>query len=274
MRNYKDNIFVSSEAKFREESSLYSSQNQLQDINAKHDNLLNLFIAPVHSIIGFSELLLNRELGDMPEEQLEAINHLKYNAKIMQKYLQDSMNLIRFQKSLSLREEQPQETNLEYLINNCVDKIYETDSEIQKNEITVIFSGPDQLIPVNVEILCEIIDKLLRLVIKYSKPGNRTVVSVEYLEGKNEETSRLELCIYNPKLKISKKQFKCIADPFSQTKLMPDKSMQMGLGLFFVKQIVAFTGGEISLENSRGKGGKFRITLPARCPEKSEQGTG
>lgn len=208
---------------------------------------------PLNGIIGFSDMILNKDLTD---NELKDINELihknSYDLTSTIENLVDIAHLTTNQYSIKKTK-----FELNALLTNVQDIIEENTLLKNKSELQVIFD-----IPKTIEVYSDklILQKsLLHLIKNAISFTNKGSVHVGY----KIIDSNLELFIKDTGVGISKKKIDIIFSPFRQAdEAINIKVGGTGLGLSIVSKFIELLNGEIHVESELNKGSTFYITLP------------
>jgi signal transduction histidine kinase len=232
--------------------------NRLSSIGELASGIAHELNNPLTSIIGFSDLLLGRELPDDVKEDLTIINtEAQRTAKIVK-------NLLSFARSRA-----PEEKSVS--VNDAIGKILELrayEQKVNDIEVTTRFAAdlPEvtadefqlQQVFLNLVINAEYFMKLAHdrgtLVIITERAGD--VVRVSFADD-------------GPG--IAPESLPRLFDPFFTTK---EVGKGTGLGLSICHGIISAHGGKIYAESELGKGATFFVELPIGKPWFSQLGSG
>lgn len=106
-----------------------------------------------------------------------------------------------------------------------------------------------------------IIENLISNSMKFAEKG--MVEFIVYLTALGEENFELKITIKDNGVGIEKDKLKYIFDRFYQTEnLLIKKFSGLGLGLYLVKRLVAYLGGDVEIDSEINKGTIVNLTLP------------
>lgn len=233
----------------RQNKKIKESEKQQNEFiaNISHD-----LRTPLNSIIGFSELLSNKIVGDLNEKQngyvedikiagiklLEMINEVLDIAKIESHTVK--LNISNIYADVLIDE-------VCNIIKPISDKKHIT---ITKNIIGEILFKGDFIK------LQQVLFNILGNAVKFSPENSEIKIS-----AKN-QGDKVVIKIKDEGIGIAKKYHKKIFDKFFQVENSMSKTeASTGLGLAISKEFVKMHGGEISVDSSKGNGTEFTITL-------------
>jgi signal transduction histidine kinase len=208
---------------------------------------------PLNSIIGFTDVILERISGEINERQEKYLNNVKTSAMHLLELINDVLDIAKIEAG---------KMDLQYEDFNLSDILKKVDAMIQplyknknlKFEITKI--DKKKVIRIDSRRFMEILYNLLSNAIKYTKKGE---VKLKILERKDEwEFNIIDsgIGIANEDFPLIFKEFKRIQSDYSS----PQEGT--GLGLPLTKKFIEIHGGSLSFTSELGKGSTFTFTIP------------
>ncbi|MCX7793256.1 MAG: diguanylate cyclase, partial [Thermodesulfovibrionales bacterium] len=246
--------------------------------NAKSRFLANMsheLRTPLNTILGFSEVLLERARGGLTPEQERYIRNI-HNAG---KYLLELVNnVLDLSKIESGKYDMVYET---FSLRQMVDEVMKTIEPLasRKNiKVHLNFQEGIEDITADRIKLKQVFYNLLNNAIKFTPEAGR--IGLVITRDKNRpgkygglpSDAEVIVCsVWDTGVGIKPEDQIRIFDEFEQA----DSSLSRqaggaGLGLALTKRFVELHGGEISLESSPGKGSTFTFFIPASIPETKE----
>lgn len=219
--------------------------------------------APLNSILGFSELLIEPSTGPLTEKQKDFLVRIANSGKHLRDLINDVLDLSKLEsKKMQLL---PREIDLVRLINTVLEVFGE---EAARKKILLGFTEkPDSLKIVADELkLRQVLYNLLSNALKFTPSG---FVHIGLKKGPQGALILVE----DSGNGIEPENQKSIFRPYEQAGRTTSKNLKgTGLGLAISKQFVEMHGGTLSLESDVGKGSRFIISLPSKpLPPKSEE---
>jgi signal transduction histidine kinase len=105
-----------------------------------------------------------------------------------------------------------------------------------------------------------VLDNLLENAIKYTQPGGKVKIKLDYEKGK------VKIIISDTGIGVPKRQFGRVFSKFFRGEnALLFQTSGTGLGLYMVKNIIDRHCGQISVESEEGKGTTFTIILETNC---------
>jgi signal transduction histidine kinase len=236
------------------------------------DSLKSAFLAnvshelktPMSSIVGYTDLLLDKIDGPLNEEQEKSLKKVAVHSKHLLQLINSLLDIAKMESGelkLEVRE-----LNLESLIDAATMTF---DSLIKKKGLTLnihieknlpfIYGDEDKII--------QILTNLLSNAIKFTHKGGITISAKT--SAINIKTGEMpvfaEVCVEDTGIGIKEQHLGKIFDKFVQ--IDPTLSRQYegtGLGLSITKGYVELHRGEIWVRSEYGKGSKFCFSLPLK----------
>ncbi len=250
-----------------QKEELERSNRQLRQIDRMKSDFMSTIghelRTPLTSIIGYSKLLLDGNMGELDKEQKEALKEILSGGNNLLRLINDILEFQRVESGKSnLKFEK---TRLSPLISQIVrTEKPMADEKNQKIEIQIdptlqeIVTDPDKL--------KQILLNLLNNAIKFTPQDGEIKIQVK------QENNKVKISITDNGIGIDKKDQEKIFKPFQQLDQGLSRKYQgTGLGLAIVKEYTQRLGGEITLESELGKGSTFTITLPLKKQEDDQK---
>jgi signal transduction histidine kinase/HAMP domain-containing protein len=225
-------------------------------------NMSHELRTPLNAILGYTELILDKIYGDVPEKIQEALERLEKNGRHLLNLINDVLDFSKIeagQLNLSLNEYSMKEvvqtvlTSVEALaMEKNLDLKVTVPEELTKG------MGDEQRI-------VQVLINLLGNAIKFTDEGEvRVEVTV------SNETFLVSVFDTGPGL--SEADQRMIFEEFHQADgSSTRKKGGTGLGLAIAKRIVEMHGGRLWVESTLGKGSTFYFTLPVRVERQRKQ---
>ena len=239
---------------------------------AKSEFLANMgheLRTPLNHIIGFTELVLDKNFGELNETQAEYLNDVHGSSKHLLALINDIVDLSKVEAGKL--EYRPRKIHIKDILTNSLIMIKE---KAVKRNITVSKELED--IPVQIyadEInLKQILYNLLSNAVKFTPRGGSIHLAAKRtlngdMQVQNETTSAkdyIQISIKDSGIGLKKENLTKIFQPFEQVKNSSSRRFQgTGLGLSLTKSLVEFHGGTLWAESEgEGLGAMFSFTLP------------
>ncbi len=214
---------------------------------------------PLASILGFSELMMNRELK--PERQKKYVSTIFNEAKRLTGLINDFLDVQKMEAGKMTYEKKPVDV---IPILKDVAALHQEVSD--KHQIVLEAMLEKAIILGDSDKVGQVFRNLLSNAIKYSPDGGRIKISV-YKDINGFTIDVADEGIGIPKESIGKLFTKFYRVDNSDLR----KIGGTGLGLAIVNEIVKALGGEVTVKSNQGVGTTFTVTFPHYSPETEQQ---
>lgn len=252
--------------------------------------LKSLFIAnishelrtPLSSIIGFSELLGNKDFGGLTDKQDKYLNTIQKSSKHLLHMINNVLDLSKIDAGkmpLTVSE-----FSISDLLRDSVEGFFPI---ISRKEIKLLTEIEDKLPEITADSvkLKEVIDNLLSNAVKFTPMGgavkiNARLIQPSALRSKaskennftppsdinyKDDLNYIYVSVEDSGIGIKKEDIGRIFDVFEQVDSSYTKQYQgTGLGLAIVKRYIELHNGRIWVESELGKGSRFSFIIPER----------
>ena len=218
-------------------------------------NMSHELRTPLNAILGFSELLIDKKIGDLSPKQMDYLQDIHTSGVHL-------LNLINNVLDLSKIEVGKVELRLEeFELDETVDQLVKTLLPIAgKKDVSIA-----QLLSPEVRIICldrskfkQILYNLLSNAIKFNISGGSVSI-----ESSKVGPNSFKISVTDTGIGIAEEDQKNLFVPFLQVDTSLTRRHEgSGLGLALTKEIVELHLGTINVKSSVGKGTTFTITLP------------
>ncbi len=241
------------------EEILRKSEQNLRDLNADKDKFFSILAHdlrnPFNSIIGFSEVLIDR----IKQKDLEGIE------KFAQQILQSAKNTYELLTNLlawARLQSGKMELNNEVVnLNSILDESLMLFSENAADKSITLTRKTTPGIQVDGDktVLGTIMRNLINNAIKFTNPGGKVTIGSEM---KNNE---VVIWVRDTGIGMSKQMLEDLFDPGKNTsRTGTGGEPSTGLGLLLAKEFTEKQGGTLWAESTEGSGSVFYLSLPAR----------
>ncbi len=263
---FEDGVLVSKIGIFTDISFLKALQAELEFKNmelekankAKSDFLASMsheLRTPLNAIIGFSEVLLEKNFGELNQKQEEYIKDILEAGEHLLLLINDILDLARVESGQMIF--QPSDFYVRDVVEQSITMVKERAlrhyinlSQKISPDITTIYADERKL--------KQVIYNLLTNAIKFT-PDNGYVSLIV-----NKRDEDIMFTIEDSGIGIPEEAMSKLFYPFSQIRLLhPSIHEGTGLGLSIVKAIIELHGGKIWVESKVGKGSRFSFTIPS-----------
>jgi len=227
-------------------------------------NMSHELRTPMNTIIGYSEMLIDREDGPLNKEQESSLKKVRESARHLLKLIDDVLNISRIESAKMPLE--IEELNMKNIVESVIPAF---DPLIRQKGLTLSLKLSEQLPAVygDEEKIKQILSNLLSNAVKFTHKGAITIAaSVSDRGVKPGETPLfLEVCIADTGIGIKEDDLGKIFDKFVQVDFTLVRSYEgTGLGLSIAKGLVKLHKGTLRVTSTYGKGSTFCFTLPLK----------
>jgi PAS domain S-box-containing protein len=218
-------------------------------------NMSHELRTPLNAILGYTELILDKIYGEVPDKIREVLERLEKNGRHLLNLINDVLDLSKIEAGqlvLSLDE-----YSMEDVIQTVITSVEALAAE--KNlKLNVMVPADLKVGKGDQQRIAQVLLNLVGNAIKFTEKGE-----VKVAVGVSNETFLISVSDTGPG--ISKADQKKIFEEFQQADGSSTRQKGgTGLGLSIAKKIVEMHGGQIWVESTLGKGSNFRFTLPIR----------
>jgi PAS domain S-box-containing protein len=212
---------------------------------------------PLNSVIGFSEILMDKTFGKINEKQERYLANIHESGKQLLSIINDIIDLFRGEEGeLHLS---PGEFPLSKTFNS-IQTILKSPAVKKNISLAFIIDEKISMIRADEIKLKKIVYNLVDNAIKFTPPGGKVEVMGKPLNGEY-----IEISVIDNGIGIKPENRRRIFEKFEQIDGSLSREYEgAGLGLAVTKRLVELHGGKIWVKGRAGKGSKFIFTIPAR----------
>jgi signal transduction histidine kinase len=230
---------------------------------AKSEFLANMsheLRTPLNHIIGFTELVVDRNFGDLNELQEEYLGDVLTSSKHLLSLINDILDLSKVEAGKMVLE--ASDVNLKSLLENSLVMVKEKAMKHGIKMTTDINNIPET-VSADERKIKQVIYNLLSNAVKFTPDGGIIHISAKqvFKIGLN---NCIEIGIKDSGIGLKPDDLERIFDYFEQVENSASRKFQgTGLGLALTRQLVELHGGRIWADSKgKGKGSTFWIILP------------
>ncbi len=254
---------------------------------AKSEFLANMsheLRTPLNHIIGFTELVVDKQFGALNEAQEEYLNDALHSSRHLLSLINDILDLSKVEAGKLALE--VTDVDLRMLLENSLTMVKEKALK-HRIRLSVDMDGVPDTIQADERKLRQIMYNLLSNAVKFTPDGGAVTLSARPLslqgghwvtregqdvllpvgseEGSMIQGGWMEILVQDTGIGISRGDLERIFDPFERVEsLSGGRHPGTGLGLSLTKRLVELHRGKIWAESDgEGKGSKFIFVIPA-----------
>ncbi len=246
------------------ETQLILEKNNAENAKKLHEQFVadmsHEIRTPMNSIIGFTDILLNKELGKKENEYLEAI---KNSGKNLLRIINDVLDLSKLEAQMVKLEEHP--FKIQKIFYDLEMMLKE---KAQSKNLELIFecaTYADQTLVGDTTRTTQILTNLITNAIKFTWTGSIKIVADVTCDEQDKCT--VGFSVTDTGIGIPENKLQSIFERFEQVQTKNSTNNGgSGLGLSITKQLIKLQGGEISVTSTLNKGTRFYFTIPFKKP--------
>jgi len=208
---------------------------------------------PLTSVLGFSEILLKRELDKKRQNKfLKIINE---EAISLANLINDLLDISKIESGQGFKIKKAPFRIREVIMKNI--NFFKS----QTNKHNFQLNMPNDLVDIETNAdkdkIYQVVENLLSNAVKFSPQGGKIIISVE------QTNEKVKVSVIDNGMGIPEKDFPYIFKKFYRVENTLTLGIRgTGLGLAIAKHIIESHGGEIWVESKIGEGSTFSFTLP------------
>lgn len=225
-------------------------------------NMSHELRTPMNSIIGYTDLLLDRVDGEINEEQEKSLQKVANNSRHLLQLINDILDMSKIESGKI--ELDPQETDITQLIEATASS-FTPAFEIKHLTVEYDFDSGIQPVFVDQDKTRQILNNLLSNAVKFTEKGGITIHARPSAKGITSEGKPkfMEICVEDTGIGIKEQDMDKLFDKFSQIDGSSIRQYEgTGLGLSIARGLVVLHKGAIWVESEFGKGTRMCFTLP------------
>ncbi len=236
---------------------------KLKELDKLKTNFLNTtsheLRTPMTAMKGYVQMILNKQFGEINDEQQEALDVVFRNTERLDTLINDILDISRLESKSMKFLAKP--SSMPEIIEDIIKTM---GPQAQSKQITLTSNVEENLpeITIDSDRIRQVIINLINNAIKFS-PENSTITVMGQLTG-----DTITIKVKDQGRGIPKEKLTDVFDSFFQVDMGVDRSYGgAGLGLSICKGIVLAHGGKIWVESEVDKGSTFQFALPLKAVE-------
>lgn len=210
---------------------------------------------PIHVVLGFADLLLDGEFGDMNDGQRDAMNRILFGARSLLELSEATLQLTRLDDG-DIRL-QTEEFDLAQLFAEAESEVRSVQRDAKVPLETRLSPGLERLCADRQKVKV-ILKNLLSNGLKFTEEGSVLVSA----KARGDE---VVFVVEDSGVGIEKEALGTIFDAFRQADGSAARRYGgIGLGLHIVRRISERLGGTVRAQSAPGEGSRFEVTLPLK----------
>jgi len=225
-------------------------------------NMSHELRTPMNSIIGYTDLLIDKVDGPINEEQEKSLKRIATNARHLLQLINDVLDISKIESGkmqLSIKE-----IDIKWLI-ETISPTFEPLMKQKGLALTIDIAEDLPLIYGDDDKIKQILINLLSNAIKFTHEGGITISGKISERGiqPGEQPLFAEICVIDTGIGIKEEDIGKIFDKFVQVDLTTVRQYEgTGLGLTIARGLVALHKGMIWVTSKPGEGSNFCFTVP------------
>lgn len=227
-------------------------EKELNDLKSRFVTLASHeFKTPLSVILSSTNLIEKYTGEDMQENRLKHTQRIRSNVNNMKQILNDFLSLEKLETGII--ENTPAKTRLPEFLHKLIEEMEEARKEGQ--QIHLHIEGETRVVPVDTQLLRNILNNLISNAIKYSSEQGAIDCTLRF------EPRAISIAIRDQGIGIPAGEQAHLFERFFRASNTVGIS-GTGLGLSIVRRYLDLVGGEISVESRPGEGSTFTVHLP------------
>jgi diguanylate cyclase (GGDEF)-like protein len=223
-------------------------------------NMSHELRTPLTAVIGFSELLIDRVMGDLNEEQAGCVENVLTSGQHLLKLINDILDLSKIEAGkMEIHMEGFQLSAIVDFVRKIVSPLIEKKGQVLNVDVADgmpdIYADPGKI--------KQLLLNLVGNAIKFTPDGGRVGIRAEFKDN------YFVLSVSDTGIGIRPEDRERIFQEFQQAEGSTSREYGgTGLGLTLTKRLAEMHGGRIELESEVGRGSRFTVYLPLRIEKR------
>ncbi|MCL5023935.1 MAG: diguanylate cyclase [Nitrospirae bacterium] len=233
-------------------------------------NMSHELRTPLNSILGFSEVLLEKTFGNLTENQERYLGNIRTSGKHLLELINNVLDIAKIEAG---KYEMSYET---FRIEDMISEVFSVMKPLADKkavELRLGMRGDLDSVTFDPMKLKQVFYNLISNAIKFTPEGGKVSVVIDRERAgdasENQEYARFS--VSDTGVGIRTEDFDRIFDEFEQADSAFSRQYGgAGLGLALTKKLVELHGGRITVESRLGQGSTFTVFLPLMAPLREE----
>jgi protein-histidine pros-kinase len=235
------------------------TERKIQEANRlKSDFLANMsheLRTPLNAVLGFSELMIDKKVGELNAKQLEYLQDIHASGSHLLRLINNILDLSKIEAGKT--ELTIESFGVAEVIEGVANSLRPM-ADKKQVQIGQTLSGEVSIVSIDKNKFRQILFNLLSNSIKFTREAGRI-----HIETVAHGANMFGLIVRDTGIGIAKENLKKLFIPFVQLESGLARQYEgSGLGLALTKSIVELHGGEITVESTLGTGSIFSVRLP------------
>ncbi|WP_066639117.1 ATP-binding protein [Desulfolucanica intricata] len=209
--------------------------------------------APLNAVIGFSDVLLDKVVGELNPQQEKYLHEILNSGQHLLNLINDLLDLSKIeagQTELNIQEIDPALP--------LAEAISMVSAEVTRKQLEVInlITENDYIVAADRDKLKQVFLNLLTNAVKFTPEGGKITI------GARCKNKVIEMWVSDTGIGIAKEYHDQIFDDFKQAGNISKAYGGTGLGLAITKKLLNLQGGRIGVDSEEGQGATFTFILP------------
>ncbi|HEV2720712.1 MAG TPA: response regulator [Thermoanaerobaculia bacterium] len=222
-------------------------------------NMSHELRTPMNSIIGFSEILVDRLDGRIDVKHASFLRHILTSGQHLLSIINDILDLSKIEAGKM--EIYPER----FAVRAVAESVCTVMRGMTRDHVpTFVIDVPDDLPPLEADLakFKQVLFNLLSNAIKFSPPQAPITISARHI-GPTPGDGTITVSVRDEGIGIDPKHHEVIFEEFRQVDGTARREFGgTGLGLALVKKFIELQGGYVSVQSAPGRGSIFSFTLP------------
>lgn len=234
-------------------------------------NMSHELRTPLNSILGFSEILMEKTFGELTENQERYLKNIHFSGEHLLELVNNVLDIAKIEAG---RYEMSYETFSMADIVTDILNVMRPMAEKKAIELTLDARDSSGSVTADRVKLKQVLYNLVSNAIKFTPDGGKVSVAVECEagSGNTENQGSIRFSVSDTGIGIGSEDIERIFDEFEQADTTFSRRYGgAGLGLTLTRKLVELHGGTITVQSKLGEGSSFSVSIPLVSPPQDKQ---